>query len=399
MTAHAVGSPSIISSSPKGAPANTAQTPASMPFEHQLHAARLRGGSVAKDHASDHATHPQQGPDSGRDRPKDPSRLGSDARHTGSDTGQLDKSRDETSGTSDTPSTAPSDSHAAATATAVPRPAATPIALAMAEAVAGVASNQAATVEAGAGDNEEGAAALIGAMLALIGPAAGKVLTTDAAGTASSPGKSVATNAASAVLLQVTDANAITATANLATTAIPAQIFAAEGLLLDPKSLRDSAQINAAAAPVLSAAATVAPAAPASAVIPVPVGSPGFAQELGQQVTWYVGHDVKQARIRLHPEELGSLDVKISVNHGRVDVVFHAQHPGAVAAVQQSLPQLDQMLAQHGLSLGNTEVGQQDRGNHRGHAERGDNVAEITEAHGPSLITPLGQLSLLDAFA
>jgi flagellar hook-length control protein FliK len=91
-------------------------------------------------------------------------------------------------------------------------------------------------------------------------------------------------------------------------------------------------------------------------------GSPTFAQELGDQIAWLGGQDIKQARIRLHPEELGQLDVKVSVQHGRVDVAFIAQHPGAVTAVQQTLSQLDSMLAHHGLSLGQADVSQQQAG-------------------------------------
>jgi flagellar hook-length control protein FliK len=91
------------------------------------------------------------------------------------------------------------------------------------------------------------------------------------------------------------------------------------------------------------------------------VDSGGFAQELGQQVAWMGGQDIKEARIRLNPEALGELEVKVSVDHSnnRVDVAFAAQHPAAVTAVQQTLGQLDTMLAGHGLSLGHTFVGQQ----------------------------------------
>jgi flagellar hook-length control protein FliK len=136
--------------------------------------------------------------------------------------------------------------------------------------------------------------------------------------------------------------------------------------------------------------------------LPSPAGSSAFAQELGQQVAWLGGQDVKQASIRLHPAELGQLEVKISVSHGRVDVVFNAQHPAAVTAVQQTLPHLDQMLAQHGLSLGNAEVGQQGRGDQR-EARSGGGPAFVAGGadDGPAIGQPesTGSISLIDAFA
>ena len=81
-------------------------------------------------------------------------------------------------------------------------------------------------------------------------------------------------------------------------------------------------------------------------------------------------------------------------------MVFNAQHPGAVAAVQQSLPQLDQMLGQHGLSLGHTEVGQHDRGSHNGgehQTTEGAGIDDVGDIHG--LAASPVSVGLLDAFA
>lgn len=131
-----------------------------------------------------------------------------------------------------------------------------------------------------------------------------------------------------------------------------------------------------------------------------PAGSPGFAQELGQQVAWLGGQQVKEARIRLRPEELGQLDVKVSVaEHGRVDVSFTAQHPAAVTAVQQTLGQLDLMLAGHGLSLGQAQVGQQGgQGTGQEHGgQAGDGYAGEVEAAEP--VMQRVAVGLLDTFA
>lgn len=135
-----------------------------------------------------------------------------------------------------------------------------------------------------------------------------------------------------------------------------------------------------------------------------PAGSAAFAQELGQQVAWLGNQDVKQAKIRLHPEDLGQVDVKVSVQHnGQVDVTFAAQHPAAVHALQQTLPQLDTLLAQHGLSLGQADVGQQQAG---GDGKSGSSFGSGTGsdaidgaegvAERPASVVAMG---LLDAFA
>ncbi|KAG9568771.1 hypothetical protein KCV01_g19837, partial [Aureobasidium melanogenum] len=99
-----------------------------------------------------------------------------------------------------------------------------------------------------------------------------------------------------------------------------------------------------------------------------PATSPQFAQELGEQIAWMGSGQVKEARIKLHPEELGSMDVRVNMDGGKVNVAIMAQHPAAVHAVQQTLSQLDSMLAHHGLTLGQADVGQRQQGQGGGDA-------------------------------
>lgn len=135
------------------------------------------------------------------------------------------------------------------------------------------------------------------------------------------------------------------------------------------------------------------------------VGTPSFAQELGQHVAWLGGQDIKEARITLHPEDLGQLEVKVSVLHDHVDVSFIAQHPNAVHAVQQTLSQLDSMLAHHGLSLGQAQV---EQGNHGGGAGQGatpgsagsSDAGAADDGDVAQVVAPVVQaLGLLDTFA
>ncbi len=112
----------------------------------------------------------------------------------------------------------------------------------------------------------------------------------------------------------------------------------------------------------LNLQATPASAQPTAAhqlQIPSAPGSPDFTQSLSQHVAWLGSQDIQQAVIHLHPRDLGPLNVNVQVKHNQVDVSFAVQHPGTVHALQQTLPQLDTLLAQQGLSLGQAQVGQQ----------------------------------------
>lgn len=132
-----------------------------------------------------------------------------------------------------------------------------------------------------------------------------------------------------------------------------------------------------------------------------PLGSEGFHQELAGQVVWLASQDVKQARIRVHPEDLGPLDLKVSMAHDHVDVVISVQHPEAMQTLQQNLPQLGQMLAQHGLSLGHAEVGQHGGNSPSAHhhGPAGSAVDEAAEVHATATGIVTGTPNLLDAFA
>lgn len=258
-------------------------------------------------------------------------------------------------------------------------------------------------------DGDQASAALAGSMLALLGLSSGVVLAAAAtmnggAATSTGTGKTVASVASGEAWLQANALDHGVAATATGTILLGAGTQPAGDDMKLPAADK-AAEQPADLASMLALPATVAATAPALAhqlQLPSSVGSQAFAHELGQQVVWLAGQDIKQARIRLHPEELGQLDVKISVSHDRVDVVFSAQHPAAVTAIQQSLSQLGQMLTQQGLSLGQAQVGQHDRGANQSHAGIALNDAamgDTDEVQGVGLRTSIGVVGLLDAFA
>ncbi|AND67575.1 hypothetical protein ATSB10_01210 [Dyella thiooxydans] len=295
-------------------------------------------------------------------------------------------------------------------------------------------SSDASTDKPAAHDDDasaSGAASVAGAMLALLGqamPANASVVTGGAAKVMAASILKASLGGsptAGATVSGSTDPAAAAATASDSTTATDASPTAtgtgqtlqglasfndlfASGLPKAAMRQDDKTSIDAlaglmqASSPAASAPLAVAPHA---LTITGQVGSTDFTQQLGQQVAWLGGQDIKQARIKLHPEELGSLDVKVSVQHnGQVDVTFAAQHPATVHALQQTLPQLDTLLAQQGLSLGQAQVGQQSAGggdsnrssSSSGGAGDATDAAIGEVAAAPATISAVG---LLDAFA
>ena len=156
--------------------------------------------------------------------------------------------------------------------------------------------------------------------------------------------------------------------------AVTANVGVAERMpMADPPLPSTGMDAGPGAAPALAPAGVgvpgLAPAPAPAATVQVPefnlAATPGDAQfgsELGERVLWLVREGMHEARLQLNPRELGPVEVRLSVGDGAAQVSFSAQHAGTAAAVQQSLPQLRDLLAQQGLHLGQAAVFHQPTG-------------------------------------
>ncbi len=87
-----------------------------------------------------------------------------------------------------------------------------------------------------------------------------------------------------------------------------------------------------------------------------PVGTTAFKDELGTQLTWMAINGRETASLRLSPEHLGPLDIRISVNDGQASVWFGATNADTRSALEQSLPRLREMFASQGMVLADAGV-------------------------------------------
>ncbi|TDO98296.1 flagellar hook-length control protein FliK [Marinomonas balearica] len=85
--------------------------------------------------------------------------------------------------------------------------------------------------------------------------------------------------------------------------------------------------------------------------------SPEWAGEMSQKVSILKADGIKTAHIHLDPPELGSLTVKVQVDHdGNAQVSFVASSQMARDAIESQLSRLREMLAQQGMNLDNVDV-------------------------------------------
>ncbi|MBS0378678.1 MAG: flagellar hook-length control protein FliK [Proteobacteria bacterium] len=107
----------------------------------------------------------------------------------------------------------------------------------------------------------------------------------------------------------------------------------------------------AAAGAAEGAAAGAATSSAVAATIHTPVGASGWTDEVGAHVVWLAHQGVTEASLRLQPEHLGPVEVKISVHDDSASVWFGASTPETRTALQQALPQLRDLFAAQGMTL------------------------------------------------
>ena len=119
---------------------------------------------------------------------------------------------------------------------------------------------------------------------------------------------------------------------------------------------------NAPATVTLPGDATATTAVAAQAPLHVPVGASGWSDELGVRLTVMAHTGVGSASLRLTPENLGPLEVRIAVRDSSASVWFGAQHPDTRLVLEQALPRLRELFAAQGLNLTDTGVSREPPG-------------------------------------
>ncbi|MBN5049663.1 flagellar hook-length control protein FliK [Stenotrophomonas sp. YIM B13575] len=183
----------------------------------------------------------------------------------------------------------------------------------------------------------------------------------------------VAANAAQGAAAPATNASA-SAAGDAEASGLPLPELVLGGKALDRAEDGDSLQIGDRAPPAplqppLPAALQDLKAALASNAVfngeptPKPVlGDDGFDQAIGARIGWLADQKIGHAHIRLNPEDLGPVDVRLQMNGDKVHASFSSPHVDVRQALESSLPRLRELLGEQGFQLAHADVGQQHSG-------------------------------------
>ena len=95
-----------------------------------------------------------------------------------------------------------------------------------------------------------------------------------------------------------------------------------------------------------------------------------------KSVVWITGQQVQAAEIHIEPPQLGPIEVRVSITNDQANLLFNAPHAVARDAIQMSLPRLQEMLIESGLTLGNVSVGAHNAGGQQAFATVADRGAD-----------------------
>lgn len=114
----------------------------------------------------------------------------------------------------------------------------------------------------------------------------------------------------------------------------------------------------AVSSPVVTPQAAAVPAAPMpTPVLNAQLGSSEWQQALSQQILMFNRSGQHSAELRLHPQDLGSLQISLRIDDNQAQLHMASGHSQVRAALEAALPQLRTALADSGIQLGQSSVG------------------------------------------
>ncbi len=93
-----------------------------------------------------------------------------------------------------------------------------------------------------------------------------------------------------------------------------------------------------------------------------PFSHPEWNKEMGERIVWMHKQAIPSAELRLNPEHLGPIKIKIDLSQDQATIAFTAQHAVVKEAIEASIPKLREMFSAQQLNLADVNVSQNDSG-------------------------------------
>lgn len=94
----------------------------------------------------------------------------------------------------------------------------------------------------------------------------------------------------------------------------------------------------------------------AAPVLSAPLGSHEWQQSLSQHITLFTRQGQQSAELRLHPEDLGQVQISLKLDDNQAHLQMVSAHSHVRAALEAALPVLRTQLAESGIQLGQSSI-------------------------------------------
>ena len=135
------------------------------------------------------------------------------------------------------------------------------------------------------------------------------------------------------------------------------QLTAAAPLKNAPETAVQAVNTSVSVAPAVTTTAPAQASAPVAApVISAPLGSSEWQQTISQNITLFTRQGQQSAELRLHPEDLGQVQISLKIDDNQAQLQMVSQHSHVRAALEAALPVLRTQLAENGIQLGQSSI-------------------------------------------
>lgn len=128
--------------------------------------------------------------------------------------------------------------------------------------------------------------------------------------------------------------------------------------LNDQRSL-DSLDVPRLAMSRISATTAERASPPQFSVLQNALTDPAWGQAMTARLGWMAGSGVHNASLRLHPEELGGVNVQINLSGDRASVQFQTQNAETSELIEKLMPRLASAFESQGMKLDDAKVSHQ----------------------------------------
>ncbi len=134
--------------------------------------------------------------------------------------------------------------------------------------------------------------------------------------------------------------------------------------LNDPSSPPSQEKVSESMIPLRDGVVAVAPNLPGGDKTPQtaeldlsrPFDHPEWASELGERLLWMHGKTMQVAQLRVNPQHLGPIEVRIQIRDDQTNIQFSSQHAVVRDAIESALPRLREMFGLQQLQLAQVDV-------------------------------------------